>query len=87
MSETTHDLTQRAEVRQRRANAPKLACHWCQHTHSLVRDSRTGIFKIIVDGREGYRRIRKCAQCGQHYSTTEHVDPVQDKRINRNRNI
>jgi transcriptional regulator NrdR family protein len=72
----------------RKANAPKLTCPYCQHLHSLVRDSRTGIFRIVSDGHGGYKRIRKCVKCGWHYTTTENVDPVQDGRINsRNRNI
>ena len=71
----------------RKANGPKLVCPYCEHPYSLVRDARSGIFRIVADGYGGYKRIRECVKCGWHYSTTEHVDPVQDTRINRNRNI
>ena len=57
----------------------KLPCPHCGEWQSLVKDCRPLP--------RGFRRVRLCVHCDQHFSTTERVDQTQDPRLKRKRNI
>lgn len=62
-------------------NADKFACPACHHRRSVVEAWRgiTGP-DDTEDGRECYRRLRRCLACGQRYTTVELMERVLQKK-------
>jgi len=67
-----------APAPKKRNTAPKFSCPMCRSRLSHVIPHKAKCYGTTTDdaGREIYRRLRACNDCGTAYSTTEGVERI-----------